>query len=328
MPYRRRLKRCRRGRPRLLLLLLLLLCGWCLFHAAGNKPPGQPPGSADLPFTPPAGGPEIAVLMPDGTTQAWPLEEFLPGVVAAEMPASFAPEALKAQAIAARTYVLSHSRGSGGLPRHENADICCDSRHCQAWLSGEQLQQRWGEGFAKNYRAISRAVSETDGLAIFYAGSLVETPYCSTCGGRTQAAADVWGQDMPYLQSVPCYWDSHSPRATSVVDLSLEEAARRLAVKTASLAGMNASYSAGGAISSLAVGAKTLSGQEVRQALGLDSAACQWLIQNGRILFSTRGFGHGVGLCQYGADGLAKAGYTAQQILAYYYRGVEISGGV
>lgn len=323
MPYRRKWQ-YRRGRLWLILLLLILVCVLCVFNNL-EQPAQQQPDNAGLLFLQPTGGPQITILMPGGEQQTWALEEFLVGVVAAEMPASFSPEALKAQAIAARTYVLSHSLAGGGIQRHSNADICCDSTHCQAWLSGGQMKERWGASFAENYLAIGRAVSETAGLAIFYAGALVETPYCSTCGGSTQSAADVWGKDVPYLQSVPCYWDSHSPRAISTVELSLKEAAGRLSVQPTSLTNMSASYSVGGAISSLTVGAKVLGGQEMRQALGLDSATCQWLIQNERILFTTRGFGHGVGLCQYGADGLAKEGYSAQQILTYYYQGAKVA---
>jgi stage II sporulation protein D len=168
-------------------------------------------------------------------------------------------------------------------------------------------------------------VAETAGLAVCYAGRPVETPYCSTCGGYTQAARDVWGQDIPYLQPVPCRWDAHSPRAESRLLLSLAEAAKRLAVNQSALPAMSASCGAGGALSELKVGEKKYSGLQLRQMLSLPSANCQWLIEGENILFCTRGFGHGVGLCQYGADGMAREGHTAEEILLHYYQGVEIN---
>jgi len=261
--------------------------------------------------------------MPQGEYKNMPLELFLVGVVAAEMPATFAPAALQAQAIAARSYVLSHS-APYGMPRHGQAAVCCDPQHCQAYASTTELQQRWGNQFDEYYEKVERAVADTAGLAICYHGRPVETPYCSTCGGYTQAARDIWGQDIPYLQAVPCYWDANSPRASTTLLLSLTEAARKLAVKPEALATMSASYGAGGAVTELKVGEKQYSGLQIRQMLALPSANCQWLIDGGNILFSTRGFGHGVGLCQYGADGMAEAGYTAQEILLHYYTGVEI----
>lgn len=320
---RGRNRRQTRRLGRLALPLLLLLCGWWLAHAHGPQAEPPPPVAEDPPFTLPAGGPIITVLLPDGECRPMAVEEFLVGVVAAEMPASFAMEALKAQAIAARTYVLAHS-APYGQSRHENADICADSTHCQAYAAPEKLRERWGGDFEQNYHAICQAVEGTAGLAVFYGAELVETPYCSTCGGRTQAARDVWGGDRPYLQSVECRWDGHSPRASATLVLSVEEAARALAVKPAAIRAMSASYTAGGAVAELTLAEKKLSGLELRQILGLDSAACQWLIEGGRILFSTRGFGHGVGLCQYGADGMAKEGFTAEDIITHYYQGVKV----
>lgn len=308
---------------RLALIILLILCGIWLVHT-WHPPAAAPPLTAGEPsYTWPVDGPEITVLLPDGACQKMPLEEFLVGVVAAEMPAGFAPEALKAQAITARTYVLAHS-ALYGASRHDQADVCCDSTHCQAYASPDNLKARWGGDFEQNNSIIRRAVSETAGQAVFYGAELVETPYCSTCGGRTQAARDVWGADKPYLQSVECRWDGHSPRAAATLVMTLEEAAHKLSVKPAAISVMSASYTAGGAVAQLDLAGKKLSGPELRQALGLDSAACNWLIEGGRIAFSTRGFGHGVGLCQYGADGMAREGYSAAEIILHYYQGVRL----
>ena len=267
--------------------------------------------------------PQVNVLFADGIVRQVDLEDFLVGVLAAEMPASFAPEALKAQAIAARTYILRHT-AEFGRPRHNNADVCTSYAHCQAYLSTEDLRARWGANFDVHHQAIYNAVAATRGLVLLYNGQLIEALYSSTCGGHTQAAIDVWGHDIPYLQAVNCDWDSHAPRFAAVLLLGLQEAGIALNVNPYALLSMYATYTPGGAVNSLAVDGRQLSGNELRQALGLNSAAVNWLIEGDNILFSTVGFGHGVGLCQFGADGKARAGYTAAEILKHYFQGISI----
>ena len=271
----------------------------------------------------PPEGPQVSVLFADGVVRQVGLESFLVGVLAAEMPASFAPEALKAQAIAARTYILRHT-AEFGRPRHANADVCANPDHCQAYLSVDDLRVRWGANFDQHYQAIAQAVAETRGLVLFYDGQLAEALYSSTCGGHTQSAADLWGRDVPYLQAVNCAWDSHAPRFIATLVLGLQEAGVALNVNPYALRSMYATYTMGGAIDRLSVDGRQFSGLELRQALGLNSATVSWLIDGEEILFSTLGFGHGVGLCQYGADCMAQNGYTAADILRHYYQGISI----
>ena len=285
------------------LLLLLIICG------LREKEIG---GTEDLPEP---GGPVVAVLGEDGEVFRLPLESFLVGVVAAEMPASFQVEALAAQAVAARTYIMA-ARAAGG--RHADAIVCCDPGCCQAWRDPSGL----GEDALDK---IERAVAVTAGQVLYYEGRLAETPFCSCCGGRTESAAAVWGGERPWLVSVDCPDCGHAPRLASCRTFSLAEAADLLDCDADDLRAMTVlGYTEGGRVDRVAVGGSARTGTEVRAALALDSAAFTWLIQGQRIAFASLGFGHGVGLCQWGADGMAAAGASYADILARYYPGCEL----
>lgn len=252
------------------------------------------------------------------------LEEYLVHVVAAEMPASFAPAALQAQAIAARTYTLRRLPPYG-QPKHGQASLCTDSACCQAYRNTAELRESWGHDFAANEGKIRDAVAATAGIVLCYQGALAETPFHSTCGGSTEAAADCWQTDIAYLQPVACVWDMHSPRFTSSRSLSLEEAAALLDLSVEELRSLQpAGDTAGGRLRTATAGGKSWRGTELRSLLGLDSAAFRWLILGERIIFTSVGYGHGVGLCQYGADGMATAGYSSAQILSHYYPGTAL----
>lgn len=263
----------------------------------------------------------IRVLQPDGSIAELELEDFLCGVVAAEMPASFAPQALQAQAVAARTYILKQQQSG----KHGEAAVCCDSRCCQAWRSWEELTQGWG-GQAEHYQEkIRAAVAATAGQVLCYQGELVDGLFCSTCGGMTEDAAAVWGGGRAYLQAKPCPYCSHSPRYNGWKRYSLAEFSSRLGLDAATRPELGSiSYTPGGRVASLSLGGKEFSGTELRRLLELDSAAFSYLIQGEDILLLSVGYGHGVGLCQYGADGMGRAGYGYGEILAFYYPGTEI----
>jgi len=295
--------------------LLLFIVLPSVFIVAGRKLPVTLPPS-----------PEIAVLMRSGDVVFLPIEEFLVGVVAAEMPASFEEEALKAQVIAARTYVLNCAAPPQGKgTRHEDALVCSSASHCQGYLDLEQMSINWGANTNVYLGKIRRAVAETAGLVLTYDGKLIDALYHSTCGGKTERAADYWTANEPYLQSVTCLWDTDSPRYHTSTVMTLAQAAEKLGVKTGDLPGMKLSgLTAGGRARSLTVGQKTLSCKEVREKLGLYSANFTWEISGQNITWFCSGFGHGVGLCQYGANGMAKQGFSAAQILTHYYNGVKI----
>jgi stage II sporulation protein D len=282
-------------------------------------------------------GPLVRVFRMQGQELVeMPLEEYLVGAVAAEMPAEFELEALKAQAIAARTFTLyrmSLAGGSGCERDGHTADICTDPSHCQGWLSPGELYEKWGANYTRFLAKISRAVDETAGMVITYNDQLVDASYHSTCGGHTEDAAAVWGKDVPYLVGVPCPYDVASPRFKDELSLSLAQVAGMLntpvVVAVAGGRGTKVDLevlkrSSSGRVMEIRVGKEIFTGGEFRQLLGLRSTNFDWRLEGDNLTFETLGYGHGVGMCQYGANGMAKEGETFNDILRYYYRGVEV----
>ncbi|MBQ2699260.1 MAG: stage II sporulation protein D, partial [Firmicutes bacterium] len=242
----------------------------------------------------------------------------------AEMPVSFAAEALSAQAVAARSYLLSHS-ADYGRPRHAEADVCAESAHCQAYLSEAELRQRWGAEYEARYAKIAAAVAQTRGLVLWYEGAIAEAPFCSACGGSSEAAAELWGGVRDYLIAAECRWCVHAPRYRQTEVLPLSEAAAALSCTEAELLTMQlVAESSGGRVADVRIGGSSISGAELRQRLKLPSAAFSWLIAGDELRLFCRGYGHGVGLCQYGADGMAAEGAHFTAILAHYYPGTQL----
>ncbi|MDO4731910.1 MAG: stage II sporulation protein D [Bacillota bacterium] len=262
----------------------------------------------------------IRVQWPDGSCSPVALEEFLAGVLAAEMPASFQPQALQAQAVAARSYIL-RQQDSG---KHGEAAVCCDSQCCQAWLSRESLEQRWGADFPAHWQKIRDAVAATAGQVLLYRGEIIDALFCSTCGGMTEEVSAVWGGERPYLPAHPCPYCRHSSRYSGVKRYTFAEAASRLGLQPEQIPEMELlSTTAGGRVALLACGGRQYKGTELRSLLELDSAAFSWLLQGKEIVLLSLGYGHGVGLCQWGADGMARAGHGCWEILSFYYPGAE-----
>ena len=267
------------------------------------------------------------------------LEEYLKGVVAAEMPANFHLEALKAQAIAARTVTLQRLVifGGKGCRWDKTADFSDDPAEVQAWLDERQLREKWGRNYNRNWRRICHAVDATRGLIVTYQGQPIDAVFHSTSGPRTENAADVWGRDFPYLRSVVCPYDKHSPRYRQTVRMTIQELGRQMGVKlsrgvltgavpaTSSSEGILVTErSASGRVKRIRVGGRLFRGEELRRRLGLRSTQLTIIDNAGHVEIETIGYGHGVGLCQYGADGMATQGYRFREILKYYYTGVEI----
>lgn len=276
----------------------------------------------------------------DGKIHKIPLEEYLIGVVAAEMPAAFPEEALKAQAVAARTYICKRlAAGKIENPTHPGADICDDCRHGQAWLAREDLKARWGTlNYYSYYYKIKKAVDDTRGQVLTYRGDMIDPVYHASCGGRgTENSGDVWQTDLPYLRAVPCPYCA-DPEPVHTARFSLAEVDQALGTRLA--AGSNSPSRNTGSHSgrSLAVVEKTAAGRPklvtdgetlisarvVREKLGLRSADFTWKTEGDFVTFETRGYGHAVGMCQYGARGMAENGYSYQVILGHYYGGSAI----
>lgn len=266
------------------------------------------------------------------TVRDMTMEDYLMGVTAAEMPASFAEEALKAQAVAARTYTL-YKLISGGN-HGDAADICTDSTCCQAYISQEAARSNWGEQADALEEKIRTAVTDTDGEAILYGGVPILAVFHSSSAGLTRAAGQVWQNDLPYLQPVDSPEASASiPNYYSRVDFSPETIREKLLARipAADLAGdqktwlKNAVRDSAGSVETVEVGGVTVKGSTVRAALGLRSACFEWELQDGRFAFYVTGHGHGVGLSQYGANAMAEAGADYKTILTHYYTGVTVA---
>ncbi len=263
------------------------------------------------------------------------MESYIVGVVAAEMPASFDLEALKAQAGAARTFALHRIAHPNQkvTALHPNAQITTSPDTCQAWIDDGTQKERWGSNY-KLWRAkIVQAVSETAGEVLYYEDALIEPVYHASCGGGvTEAAESVWGTAKPYLVSVVCNHpaDRHSGETVTV---SLQELAQKLnmdyAVAVSAMHGDTAyiktiERTAGNRIKTLQIGGTLIRGGELRSALGLKSTLISWEIVNDAIVFTTSGYGHGAGMCQHGADYYAEQGYDYRQILQHYYPGTSL----
>ena len=258
------------------------------------------------------------------------LDHYLQGVLRAEMPASFALEALKAQAVAARTYTLYKlEAGSHG----QNADICTNPGCCQAWLAEDIARQNWGTEADAYEAKIRSAVSDTDGQAMYYGGAPILAAFHSSSSGLTRPAGQVWQSDLPYLQAAtsPERGDT-IPNYHSRVEFSADSfrSAVLAAYPEADLSGgmsswlKNAVTDSAGNVDTLQVGGVTMRGTRLRSILGLRSACFDWAVENNRLVFYVTGYGHGVGMSQYGANAMANEGATWQEILTHYYTGISI----
>lgn len=254
-----------------------------------------------------------------------PLEEYLIGVVAAEMPADFPLEALKAQAITARTYLIRRivDRDFSDVP---GGAFIKDSVDHQAYLGEEDLKKAWGEGYSKNREKIRQAVYGTEGMVLTYGGRPITATFFSTSNGRTENADEYWNTSVPYLKSVPSPWDRNAPKYEEETTFSLKVARTKLQLKESQdLANAKIlKRTAGGQVSLIRIGGKEYSGRDIRERLSLPSATFRWEVKGDRLVIRTLGYGHGVGMSQWGARGMAEEGKKASQILTYYYKGVTI----
>ena len=266
------------------------------------------------------------------TVQEMDLETYLRGVVRAEMPASFELEALKAQAIAARTYTY-YKMENGPSANHPDAGACDDITCCQAYKSEADAAVDWGMSTAVYENKIRRAVAETDGEVVLYEGAPVLAVFHSSSAGATQNVEDVWQSSLPYLQSVDSPEGADAvPNYYSKVSFTLTDFKERFIAQypTANLSGSpsnwftNIQQTETGAVLSLEVGGVSVSGTQLRTLLGLRSTTFTIDFTDTEVIFSVTGYGHGVGMSQYGANVLAEEGATCQEILEHYYTGATV----
>ena len=282
----------------------------------------------------------VVYLHQDRVIRNMDLEEYIKGVVAAEMPASFHSEALKAQAVAARTYTVKRMTSLGGSPNpdHPEVDVCTNSTHCQAWISGDQFRQNLRKqfgifGYKKYLDNVYRAVEDTRGLILVYQDQIIDPLFHSTSGGFTENSEQVFSAMVPYLRSVSSPYEEHSPKLIDRVEMKAADFVRTLEQKFDGLkidakdipsAVQVLEVSRGGKIINVRIGNKVLSGREVRAALDLNSTNFKIGCEGDTVVITTTGYGHGVGMSQYGADGMARMGDAFDRILKHYYTGVEI----
>ncbi|MBQ2764402.1 MAG: stage II sporulation protein D [Firmicutes bacterium] len=328
--YRRhRHRRCFAPFFLLLPLLMLPFLGEGTTDAASTEPNGVASSSLA-----PLSGQTITLTLENGTVTELPLEDYIVGVTAAEMPSSFHPEALKAQSVIARTYALW--KGECGNDRHPGTELCSDPGHCQAYYDETALRALWGDAYEEKIALMREAVHATTGEVLVYKDCLAETYYHSTCGGHTASALEVWGEEIPYLQSVSCSHDTHAPRYRETFTIGLSElpwllgdgVSPCIAVakgEKATHVPISEEKTESGRIQTVSYAGLLFDAKDFRTALGLNSANFTLEAKGDTLIVTTLGFGHGVGLCQYGADGMAKAGEDYKSILAHYYKNVSLT---
>lgn len=253
-----------------------------------------------------------------------PLESYLIGVVAAEMPMSFHEEALKAQAVTARTFTMRQMKNS----KHKDADLCDQSNCCQAWFSPEQLKEKLGNSKKLVEEKAVLAVASTEGKLLTYENELIDAVYFSCSGGMTESAASVWGSDIPYLQQVESPGEENAPRYMG--EVLVPYAVFREKLSRSELSGQPSSWfgdvlrTESGGVSRIEIGGEVYSGTEIRSLFRLNSTVFDLAVTEDGILFETKGFGHRVGMSQYGANAMAQEGYTYDEILSHYYPGTKL----
>jgi stage II sporulation protein D len=311
-------------------------------------------------ITAPVGDPSdewpVTVYFPQSKTiETIPLGEYLTGVVAAEVPETFVQEAVKAQFVAARTYTLRRMarfrpQGKGGCPLNPAADLCADSQTSQAYKSKDELIKQEGALAAEAWWArLDAARKETAGIVLRYQGELIEPLYHSVSGRLTEDVADVFGTDLPYLKPVDDHWGQGAPSQLlqDEVHFTLDQLASKLdeAVpatasgaggyrcttegKVEPLSGTSSpvrilSCTGSGRVKSVQVAGQTMAASTFRKELGLRSTDFELQFKNGALYIETHGWGHGLGMSQWGANGMAEAGKGFAEILTHYYPGAKL----
>lgn len=258
---------------------------------------------------------DVFIKTEDGIT-SMDLEAYVAAVLMGEMPANFEMEALKAQAVAIRTYTLKRLRAQ----KHTDADVCTDPTCCQAFI--DLSQQNMESEIIERFQC---AVDETRGQVLTYDGQLIDATYFACSGGRTEDAAAVWGADVPYLQSQSSPGEEAANHFVDTIQVTVDEFCKKLNLPgNGSVEIGPVSYTEGGGVDKIVISGTEFTGTQVRCLLGLPSTAFRIQPVNESVVITTKGYGHRVGLSQYGADAMAVSGSTYQQILSHYYLGANL----
>lgn len=285
----------------------------------GKKPENSNPNATEISTEPDE---MLLRVIMNGESVPMELEDYVAGVVLGEMPTDFHIEALKAQAVVVRT-VARHKMDN---PKHENGDICTDAGCCQAFMSESAFASAGGN--TEELEKVRTAVTDTAGQVILCQGKLIEATYFSCSGGRTEDAQAVWGTDIPYLQAVDSPGEEKATYFTETLTFTTGQFCERLGIHPKSSAESwvgEITYSDGGGVQSIAIDGTVFTGVQLRKLLGLKSTAFVITCLGNRVTVTTKGFGHRVGMSQYGADAMATSGKTYREILAHYYQNTTLS---
>lgn len=262
----------------------------------------------------------LPVLLKDGTVEQMDLDTYITAVVLCEMPAEFEPEALKAQAVVARTYALRREKLGN---KHSGAAVCTEPSCCQGYKTEQDYLAAGGK--ETDIEKIKDAVSKTHAEVLTYNGELIEATYFSCSGGMTEDALAVWGSDVPYLRAVESPGEENAKVYKETVEMKIGEFQKLLGVNTGSCTVQDIRYTNGGGVESVKISGKVFSGTELRKKLKLRSTAMDITFLGDTVTISTKGNGHRVGMSQYGAEAMAVNGKSYREILAHYYSGTELS---
>ena len=255
-----------------------------------------------------------------GIIDVVPFEEYVTGVLAGEMPTSFHIEALKAQAVAARSYVMKKMEYN----KDRDYDVV-DTIMNQVYLSDDYLRSVWKESYSDKINKIKTAVIETKGEYISYNGDVAEAFFFSTSVGATENSGEIFSKQLPYLVSVSSTWDEISPLYSTNKTISLKEFYNLLGLSYSDILDIEKiDTTSTGRVNKIKINGNTFTGGQMIDKLNLRSSFFEITKDGENVVINTKGYGHGVGMSQYGAEGMARAGYTYDQILKYYYTGVEI----
>lgn len=294
------------------------------------------------------GGGNVAVSLPDNkvaahqsslqvkvyrtekkTVETIPIEQYITGVVAAEMPAEFELEALKAQAMAARTYIIRRL-SEGKLDDVPAGAQVLDTVQHQVYMDDSQRRARWEDQYEWKNQRIQQAVDSTAGVVLTYNGDPIDATFFSTSNGFTENAGEYWERSIPYLKSVASPWDIQSPRYEETVVKSTAQLEKDLGIRLAQEASSNGAWyqietkTTGNRVGKINIGGKEFSGREFREKLNLNSSSFTMELRGNQVFITTKGYGHGVGMSQWGANGMAKTGKSAEQIVKYFYQGISL----
>lgn len=262
----------------------------------------------------------------DEEVESLPLKKYVIGVVASEMPAKFEEEALKAQALAARTYIVNFLLQSPNMNLPKKAQVT-DTEMNQVYHDDSDLKQEWGHDYDWKMKKISKAVQATEGEIITYDDKPISPSFFSTSNGYTENAEDYWKNASPYLKSVPSPWDRNSPKYRAHKKMSVKDFDDKLGVKISNngTIGKVTQTTPGHRIGKVKIADKSFTGREIREKLDLRSSDFSIQREGDKVTIDTKGFGHGVGMSQFGANGMAKEGKNYKQIVKHYYQGVAVS---